>query len=61
MQSINWGIQYDKKQNKQKLMHFRYLEQMTNNFQINTIYSVLLSKVHHNTLDNALWKVSSNI
>ena len=42
-------------------MHFRYLEQMTNNFQINTIYPVLLSKVHHNTLDNALWKVSSNI
>ena len=39
-------------------MHFCQLEEMTNNFQINSIYSDLLSKVHHNTLDNGLWKVS---
>ena len=33
---------------------------MTNNFQINTVYSDLLSKAHYQS-DNGLWKVSPNI
>ena len=44
---------------------FCELEEMTNNFQINTVYSDLLSKVHYQrfslSFDNGLWKVNPNI
>ena len=43
------------------LYTFCWSEEVTNNFQINTVYSDLLSKVHYHHSDNELWKVSPNM
>ena len=36
-ESISSSMQFDNKQNKQKLIHFCYSEEMASNFQINYI------------------------
>ena len=43
-----------------KLIHFCWLEEMTNNFQVHTVYSDLLSKVRYQS-DFGLLKVSPHI
>lgn len=37
-QTFLLGMQFENKQNKQKLLHFCCLEKMANNFQLNTVY-----------------------
>ena len=41
------AMQFNSKQSKRKLLHFFYLEWITNDFQINTVYLDLLFKAHY--------------